>query len=144
MAGRRRRTESQSVYFPCSTKIVCQSSLYLPNVYQIKPNLLFLSLSERAPVLEKVERKRNQRNERGVTGSLNNKKRGHTVPYGQRQGEQQSNNKISAVCQLLIFPDRFSVHWVLSEKADTRERENDLISGACIFIIFLAIRSGRQ
>lgn len=61
-------------------------------------------LSERAPVLEKVERKRNQRNERGVTGSLNNKKRGHAVPYGQRQCEQQSTNNIRAVCQLLIFP----------------------------------------
>lgn len=57
-------------------KIVCQSSLYLPNVYQMKPNL-FLSLSERASVLEKIERKINQRNERGVTGSLNNKKRTH-------------------------------------------------------------------
>lgn len=59
---------------------------------------------KRAPVLENVKKERIQRNERGVTGFLNNKKRGHTVPYGQRLGEQQSTNNTSSVCLLWIFP----------------------------------------
>ncbi len=51
-------------------------------------------------MLEKFERKRNQRNERGVTGSLNNKKE-DTLSH---MDKGKSTNTISAVCQLLIFP----------------------------------------
>ncbi len=51
-------------------------------------------------MLENVERKRNQRSERGVTGSLNNKKE-DTLSH---MDKGKSTNNISAVCQLLIFP----------------------------------------